>query len=124
MQTVADFIWVQFYNNPQCDLSSSGFLESLAYWSESLTDGAGSFQNIGNGVTAPTLYIGAPAFPGAGSGFVGDGEQLRSILESVKDLGLPNLGGAMWWDGALEVQSAQYDANNETFAQIVKDILA
>ena len=124
MQTVSDFIWVQFYNNPQCNLGTSGFLESLANWSESLTSGAGSFQDIDNGVTAPMLYIGAPAFPGGGSGFVGDGEELRSILGSVKDLGLPNLGGAMWWDGALEVQSAQYDANNETFAQIVKDVLA
>ena len=83
-----------------------------------------SFVDIGNGVTAPMLYIGAPAFPAAGSGFVEDGEQLRSILEGVKGLGLPNLGGVMWWDGSFELQSAQYDSNAETFAQIVKDVFS
>lgn len=122
MQTQTDFVWVQFYNNPQCNLDSgASFTSSLEAWSNDLQANITGFVNIGNGVTAPKLFVGALAFAG-GSGFVDNGEELRSILEGVQALNLTNLGGVMWWDGSYELQTALYDANNETFAQIVEDV--
>ena len=33
----SDFVWVQFYNNPECDLNSPGFQSSFASWSANLS---------------------------------------------------------------------------------------
>src|SRR5271163_3750428 len=59
LQTQTDFVFVQFYNNPSCDLDTgAAFLASLAAWSGDL-DGVlqmdvgvsvGGFQDVGNGV--------------------------------------------------------------------------
>ena len=124
MQTLIDFTWVQFYNNPPCNLNSgAGFLSSLSAWSGDLTANDTGFVNIGNGVTSPRLYIGAPDFAAAGSGFV-DEQTFRGILGSVVGL-IGNLGGVMFWDGAFgeESGSASGGPGNETYMQIVKDVL-
>lgn len=92
MLRAADFVWVQFYNNPQCNLDGDGFLSSFNAWSEDL---------LGNSTSTdarPRLFIGMPSWPGAGSGYV-DGDQLQSTLEGVSLLNVPNLGGIMLWDG-------------------------
>ncbi|OAP64134.1 hypothetical protein AYL99_00106 [Fonsecaea erecta] len=148
-----DFFSVQFYNNPPCQLSSGqAFLDSLRAWSSDLqglsyaprstrmkkrslrtrqeAPADNTFHNINNGITAPRLLIGTPAFPGAGSGYV-DVATYKSILAQVKSMGLPNLAGAMFWDGAYQEVSAQAvpDGNNGgsqnvTFGQVVKEVLA
>lgn len=56
-------------------------------------------MNTGNGVPSPRIFIGSPAFPAAGSGWT-DGASFQAILEQVPALGLPNLGGVSFWDGA------------------------
>jgi len=127
MQTSLDFIWVQFYNNPPCQLSSGqSFLESLAAWSSDLSADGSAFIDIGNGVTSPRLYIGAPSFPGAGSGYVDVG-QFQSVLESVSGQ-FDDLGGVMFWDGAFGEESASTDGTHGgptsvTFMEIVKGVL-
>jgi chitinase len=85
-----------------------------------------SFTNINNGFTAPRLLIGTPAFGGAGSGYV-DVSAYKAILEQVQALALPNLAGAIFWDGAYEEVSGQViDASgvDTTFAQVVRQVLA
>ena len=125
MQTLADFVWVQFYNNPSCNLNAgSGFIQALQTWSRNLHADNPAFVHINNGISSPRLYVGAPAFAGAGSGFVGDGQQFRDILQQVNELQLPNLGGVMFWDGSYELRSGQLDASGDSFAQLVKDVLA
>ncbi|EXJ66590.1 uncharacterized protein A1O5_10260 [Cladophialophora psammophila CBS 110553] len=140
-----DFFGIQFYNNPACQLSSGqGFLGSLQEWSSDLL-GASSptrltkrssriqarqpshtFHNINNGITSPRLLIGTPAFPLAGSGYV-DVATYKSILAQVKSMNLPNLAGAIFWDGAYQEVSRQRIDNsgrNVTFAEVVREILA
>ncbi|KIW19305.1 hypothetical protein PV08_03599 [Exophiala spinifera] len=83
------------------------------------------FMNINNGVTYPRLLVGTPAFGAAGTGYV-TVAQYKDILEQVKALRLPNVAGAMFWDGAYEIRSgAPVDGagTNKTYVQVVRDVL-
>lgn len=91
LQTGVDFIFVQFYNNPVCNLNSPNFLASLQSWSNDLSANGRPLIDTGNGVRSPRVYIGAPSFPAGGSGWVG-GELFTTLLTSVRSLRLNNLG--------------------------------
>jgi hypothetical protein len=82
-----DFVFVQFYNNPICELGSAGFAPSVRQWSAALGKSQNT-QNAGNDSTSSNdtgdrrrrgrrnasaggsvdtrFYIGAPAFAAAG----------------------------------------------------------
>ena len=136
-----DFFSVQFYNNPSCQLDAGdGFFTSLQHWSSDLMaiNGSGSgsptsscikrstrpsFMNINNGITSPRLLIGTPAFARAGSGYV-DVPTYQGILQQVKSMGLGNLAGAMFWDGAYQEESGTLvGGRNLTFADVVRSVL-
>ena len=88
MQTM-DFIFVQFYNNGDCNIGQPGFDASFKAWSADLS---------ANG-KGPRLFIGAPGCSScAGSGYVEPG-QVQSVLEGAIGAGVGNLGGVMLWDG-------------------------
>lgn len=87
----ADFVWVQFYNNPSCNLDTPGFQQSFKAWSELLASGMQ--------VRGPRLYIGAAGFEGAGTGYV-KGSGLGTRVRSAKGLYVENFGGVMLWDGS------------------------
>ena len=96
---MADFVWVQFYNNPSCNLDAgNGFLDSVEAWSQDLANGTGK--------KSPKLFIGAGAWPGAGSGFVSV-DQLGSVVKQAEQRvaahGGNNFGGLMLWDGTVGV---------------------
>ncbi|KAK5245094.1 hypothetical protein LTS06_009427 [Exophiala xenobiotica] len=83
------------------------------------------FITINNGITAPRLLLGTPAFPAAGTGYVNVSSYM-SILEQVKDLALPNLAGAVFWDGAYEIRSGAVidESGTEktyTYADVVRE---
>lgn len=129
LRTLVDFVWVQFYNNPGCQLSSSAtssssstsdssgqsasrFFESLHAWSSDLSGSSSSssasdaaFVDANNGVTGgPRLYVGAPSWPrgvGSAGGYV-DAETLVQLVgrATKEGGGVGNLGGVMLWDGA------------------------
>lgn len=84
-----DFIWVQFYNNGDCNIGQSGFDASFKAWSGDVSaKGAG-----------PRLYIGAPGcLICAGSGYL-EGAAMTSQISSAKGSDLSNFGGVMLWDG-------------------------
>ncbi|KAL8713313.1 MAG: hypothetical protein Q9220_002512 [cf. Caloplaca sp. 1 TL-2023] len=87
-----DFVFVQFYNNGNCNIGQPGFAASLKAWSQDL-----AAANGGKG--GPRLYIGAPGCSAcAGSGYLG-GDAMKGVVESAKQAGLANLGGVMLWDG-------------------------
>ena len=130
MQTSIDFVWVQFYNNPACNLDSgAGFLDSLQAWSDDLSNNTVGFVDAGNGVSSPRLLVGAPAFAAAGSGFV-DRAEFRTTMQSVEEKGVGNLGGVMLWDGAYGEESGGAGMNGgegtdrETYMQIAKDVFS
>ncbi|KAI5275382.1 glycoside hydrolase [Aureobasidium subglaciale] len=85
---LCDFVFVQFYNNPSCDLSSAGFADSFASWSDDLA--------AANNETK--LFIGVGGFEGAGSGYV-EGAGLGHQVSLARQLYVENLGGVMVWDG-------------------------
>lgn len=92
---LCDFVWVQFYNNPQCEIGSTGFDASLKQWSTALSLAPTSIK--------PQLYLGAPAFSQAGPtayDAIGSAKGIVPVVKQVKGLGLSNFGGVMYWDGA------------------------
>ncbi|KAL8661400.1 MAG: hypothetical protein Q9202_005642 [Teloschistes flavicans] len=84
-----DYVFVQFYNNGDCNVGQAGFAASLKAWSQDLSaKGSG-----------PKLFIGAPGCTAcAGSGYLA-GDQMAGVIDSAKAAGLPNFGGVMLWDG-------------------------
>ena len=87
-------MWVQFYNNPHCELGSAGFSASVQNWSSALQESTLP--------TKPKLYIGAPAWALAGStaySGMGRAEGIKKVVEEVKGMnGVGNLGGVMFWE--------------------------
>ncbi len=65
----ADFVFVQFYNNPSCNIDSAGFDASLAAWSVDLA---------ATGRPRPKLFIGAPSFREGGTGYLPPGSLQKS----------------------------------------------
>ncbi|KAI9682943.1 MAG: hypothetical protein M1829_006379 [Trizodia sp. TS-e1964] len=107
----ADFVWVQFFNNPDCQTGSPGFLESFRAWSNDLAGGAGSGQ------LAPRLYLGAVSFAGGGSGYL-PASGIVGLVKQVEALGLPNFGGVMLWDGPEAHRNL--DSHGMSFSHAVK----
>ncbi|EMC99170.1 glycoside hydrolase family 18 protein [Baudoinia panamericana UAMH 10762] len=106
----ADFVWVQFYNNPPCNLNSTGFLPAYKAWS-----GALSSNNTAS--ATPRLYIGVLAFHGGGIGYVA-GSELHSSIEVARQLKLDNAGGLMLWDGSEALPNV--DRNGRNYLQYAK----
>ncbi|KAK4555804.1 hypothetical protein LTR86_007024 [Recurvomyces mirabilis] len=109
VMTQADFVWVQFYNNPSCNLNSVGFNSSFEQWSSML---AGSSYG-----QKPRVYIGTGAFAGAGSGYVA-GNALRQYVGQATSQGVGNMGGIMLWDGDSALANVdQYERNYLQYAK-------
>jgi chitinase len=92
MLLLCDFVWVQFYNNPQCEIGSAGFNASVKQWSEALAKSA----------ILPRLFLGAPAWPQAGStaySKIGTPQGIEAVVIGVSQMELNNFGGVMFWDG-------------------------
>jgi chitinase len=88
-----DFVWVQFYNNPSCEIGSSGFEDSVKQWSKALDQSTMA--------TKPKLYLGLPAWSEAGSsayGAIGGAKGMEGVVRGVEQMGLGNFGGAMFWE--------------------------
>jgi chitinase len=88
---LCDFVWVQFYNNPPCNIGTPGFNLSLQGWSQTLSS------------SKARLYLGAPAWPGADKtayANIGTAQGMEAVAKMAKGLGLGNFGGVMFWDGA------------------------
>ncbi|KAG6425657.1 hypothetical protein SASPL_116102 [Salvia splendens] len=98
-----DYVWVQFYNNQQCDYSggAASLIKSWNDWSALLPAGN-------------ELFLGLPAAPGAaGSGYI-EPEKLKSeILPVIRQTA--KYGGVMLWD-------RYNDVNSGYSSQIVGDV--
>ena len=130
-----DYWNVQFYNARACQLGSGHAPAALKNWSTALlgarklacSDCAvpqGLFNVNGNNVTYPRLLVGGRTFfAGDDNGYV-NMSNYKTILESMKKLKLPNLSGAMFWDGAyMYKEKAIIGGKNRTFAQVAKNAL-
>ncbi|KAM0255934.1 hypothetical protein ACHAQJ_005335 [Trichoderma viride] len=91
---LADFIWVQFYNNDDCNVGQSDFNSAVKNWS----------KNIGSA----TLFIGALASGADGDQGYISSSALLSAYEGVAALNLPNIGGIMLWEAELAVKNGNF----------------
>lgn len=104
-----DFVFVQFYNNGDCNVGQSGFVDSFKAWSSDLSAKG----------TGPKLYIGAPGCEAcAGAGSYVDPTTMTSVIDSVKDMS--NLGGVMLWDGSESLMNVNA---GKDYTQVVKSAL-
>ncbi|KAF2829193.1 class III chitinase-like protein [Ophiobolus disseminans] len=86
-QIPLDAVFVQFYNNPQCNYN---FHE----WNDWAANKHANW------------FIGLPASEGAGAGYIPPGGQLDSTLRRAK--ALDHMGGAMLWDFSQAVNNHNY----------------
>ncbi|XP_052211341.1 basic endochitinase-like [Diospyros lotus] len=94
---IFDYVWIQFYNNPQCEYTANpnGFKASWSRWTQSIT--AGKF------------FVGLPAsMVSAGSGFLPTQKLISEVLPTVK--GSPKYGGIMLYDRYGDLKSGYSDA--------------
>ncbi|GLT59010.1 hypothetical protein SLA2020_318590 [Shorea laevis] len=79
-----DYVWVQFYNNGQCEYS--GNADNLkSYWNDKWTT-----------IQAGQIFLGLPAAPeAAGSGYIPSDVLNNDVLPSIK--GSSKYGGVMLW---------------------------
>lgn len=107
VMALVDFVFVQFYNNPSCDLDAPGFQRSFADWSNDLAAVSNTTK----------VFIGAGAFEGAGSGYV-VGAGLSSMVSLVREMEVENLGGVMLWDGSEALSNVdQYGEDYLVYAK-------
>jgi chitinase len=92
-----DAVWVQFYNNPQCNHGSSGFMASVQDWAAAI---------------APAqLWIGAPDSAGKESATNGFPDIPTTQNEVKQIYGLKNatnIGGWMLWDASTAMANQNY----------------
>ncbi|KAL8534502.1 hypothetical protein ACS0TY_010498 [Phlomoides rotata] len=92
-----DYVWVQFYNNPPCDIRSgvSGLLASWNQWSAYLAQFSAETQ----------LFMGLPASPNAaGGGYIEPDQLVRDILPVIRKT--TNYGGLMLWSRYFDLLNA------------------
>lgn len=87
-----DDVWVQFYNNPQCEYPGGDLQGAWNTWTSSVQV-SGSF------------YLGVPASTAAaGSGYISPADLTSAVLPGVKTAG--NYGGIMVWDRNNDVKNS------------------
>ncbi|XP_061351445.1 cysteine-rich receptor-like protein kinase 15 [Gastrolobium bilobum] len=90
---IFDYVWIQFYNNPECEYNQSNvnnLLNSWNQWTTSLKKGK--------------VFLGLPASPAAAdSGYVPADLLISDILPVIKKSS--NYGGVMLWTTYYDKQS-------------------
>lgn len=88
-----DYVWVQFYNNPQCQYSSGNTDNLINSWNKWTTS-----------IKAGLIFLGLPAAPeAAGSGFIPATVLNSEVLPVIKKS--PKYGGVMLWSKFYDDQS-------------------
>ncbi|XP_024975194.1 acidic endochitinase SE2-like [Cynara cardunculus var. scolymus] len=91
-----DYVWVQFYNNGQCEYGANADA-LLARWNEWTQ------------VNSPQIFLGVPAATeAAGSGYIPPDVLTSQVLPKIK--GSPKYGGVMLWNRFYDKQNGYSDA--------------
>ncbi|KAJ9539602.1 hypothetical protein OSB04_026108 [Centaurea solstitialis] len=91
-----DYVWVQFYNNEQCDYGANADA-LLARWNEWTQ------------VNSPQIFLGLPAATGAaGRGYMPPDVLTSQVLPQIKSS--PKYGGVMLWNRFFDQQNGYSDA--------------
>ncbi|XP_012441470.1 acidic endochitinase [Gossypium raimondii] len=93
-----DYVWVQFYNNPQCQYTDGDITNLEQAWKQWTTD-----------VPATKIFLGLPASPeAAGSGFIPVSDLTSQVLPAIK--GSVMYGGVMLWSKYYDDQTGYSSA--------------
>ncbi|EXB52704.1 Acidic endochitinase [Morus notabilis] len=88
-----DYVWVQFYNNPPCQYTSSDLSNLENSWKKWISD-----------VPAKKIFLGLPASPqAAGSGFIPADDLVSKVLPVIT--GSSKYGGVMLWSKYYDDQT-------------------
>jgi chitinase len=108
-----DRIYVQFYNNAECELSSDGF--NFVEWANILNEH--KYNNT-------KLYIGLPAAEkAAGSGFVSDVKRISNTIKSLSPAASEKFGGLMFWDASHGFDLKDRDSSTKSYIWRAKSSL-
>ncbi|TYI32181.1 hypothetical protein ES332_A04G041300v1 [Gossypium tomentosum] len=93
-----DYVWVQFYNNPQCQCTDGDITNLEQAWKQWTND-----------VPATKIFLGLPASPeAAGSGFIPIPDLTSQVLPAIK--GSAKYGGVMLWSKYYDDQTGYSSA--------------
>lgn len=88
-----DYVWVQFYNNPPCQYSSTDIANLENAWKQWIAD-----------IPNTKVFLGLPASPqAAGSGFIPVTDLTSKVLPAIKTSA--NYGGVMLWSKYYDDQT-------------------
>ncbi|GLT35847.1 hypothetical protein SLA2020_102640 [Shorea laevis] len=88
-----DYVWVQFYNNPQCEYSSGSTSNLISSWNQWTTS-----------INAGKILMGLPASPAAASnGYIPPNVLISQVLPVIKKS--PKYGGVMLWNRYYDEQT-------------------
>ncbi|KAG4149814.1 hypothetical protein ERO13_D05G357000v2 [Gossypium hirsutum] len=93
-----DYVWVQFYNNPQCEYIDGDITNLENAWKQWTTN-----------VPATKIFLGLPASPeAAGRGFIPESDLISQVLPAIK--GSTKYGGVMLWSNYYDNQTGYSSA--------------
>ncbi|KAK5834181.1 acidic endochitinase-like [Gossypium arboreum] len=93
-----DYVWVQFYNNPQCQYTDGDITNLENAWKQWTTN-----------VPATKIFLGLPASPeAAGSGFIPESDLISQVLPAIR--GSAKYGGVMLWSKYYDDQTGYSSA--------------
>ncbi|KAI9893895.1 MAG: hypothetical protein M1814_005448 [Vezdaea aestivalis] len=92
LQQICDWLFIQFFNSPSCNLNSAGFAENFIQHTRDMGWG------LGDNTSAPMLYVGAIAWLGSAQTGYTSWRRLNNVIGGVR--GYYGFGGMMLWDGA------------------------
>ncbi|MBA0624998.1 hypothetical protein Godav_010257 [Gossypium davidsonii] len=93
-----DYVWVQFYNNLQCQYIDGDITNLENAWKQWTTN-----------VPATKIFLGLPASPeAAGSGFIPESDLISQVLPAIK--GSTKYGGVMLWSKYYDDQTGYSSA--------------
>ncbi|KAI3829246.1 hypothetical protein L1987_03364 [Smallanthus sonchifolius] len=95
-----DYVWVQFYNNPQCEFNSNNFDSFMKSWREWTSSLSGS-----------KIFIGVPSSSSkdcASSGYIPRQEMISKVIPFAKMS--QNYGGVMLWNRYFDGVKGYSDA--------------
>lgn len=93
-----DYVWIQFYNNPQCAYSDGDVSRILSSWTQWTTT-----------VKATKMFVGLPAaLQAAGSGFIPASALISQVIPVVRSS--EKFGGVMLWSKYYDDQTGYSSA--------------
>ncbi|OIW12542.1 hypothetical protein TanjilG_04706 [Lupinus angustifolius] len=93
-----DYVWVQFYNNPQCQYASGNTNNLINSWNQWTSS------------QAKQVFLGLPASEAAApsGGFIPSDVLISQVLPTIKTS--PKYGGVMLWNRFNDIQTGYSDA--------------